>query len=41
MTGDYTKIGEIEAADDLKKAVVNNPILRGWGNKIVQIKSVK
>ena len=41
VTGDYTKIGEIEAADDLKKAVVNNPILRGWGNKIVQIKSVK
>lgn len=41
VTGDYTKIGEIEATDDFKKAVANNPVLRGWGNKIVQIKSVK
>ena len=41
VTGDYTKIGEIEATDDFKKAVSNNPVLRGWGNKIVQIKSVK
>lgn len=41
VTGDYTKIGEIEATDDLKKAVSDNPVLRGWGNKIVQIKSVK
>lgn len=41
VTGDYTKIGEIEATDDFKKAVSDNPVLRGWGNKIVQIKSVK
>lgn len=41
VTGEYTKIGEIEATDDFKKAVKDNPVLRGWGNKIVQIKSVK
>lgn len=41
VTGEYTKIGTIEATDDLKKAVKENPVLRGWGNKIVQIKSVK
>lgn len=41
ITGEYTKIGEIEATDDFKKAVVNNPVLRGWDNKIIQIKNVK
>lgn len=41
VTGEYTKIGEIEATDEFKKAVADNPVLRGWGNKIVQIKSVK
>ena len=41
VTGEYTKIGEIEATDDFKKAVTDNPVLRGWGNKIVQIKSIK
>ena len=41
VTGEYTKIGEIEATDDFKKAVKDNPVLRGWGNKIVQIKSMK
>ena len=41
VTGEYTKIGEIEATDDFKKAVKDNPVLRGWGNKIVQIKSAK
>lgn len=41
VTGEYTKIGQIEATDDFKKAVADNPVLSGWGNKIVQIKSVK
>lgn len=41
VTGEYTKIGEIEATEDFKKAVADNPVLRGWGNKIVQIKSIK
>lgn len=41
VTGEYTKVGEIEATDEFKKAVADNPVLRGWGNKIVQIKSVK
>lgn len=41
VTGEYTKIGEIEATDDFKKAVKDNPVLRGWGNKIVQIKNIK
>ena len=37
ITGDYTKIGTFEATADFVKSVEENPVLEGWGNKIVQI----
>lgn len=37
VEGDYTLIGRIENTDGLAKAVEENPVLEGWGNKIVSI----
>ena len=37
ITGNYTKIGQIEDVNGLKKAVEDNPVLQGWGNKLVLI----
>ena len=37
MTGEYTKVGNIEATDKFITAVEENPVLEGWGNKIVLI----
>lgn len=37
ITAEYTKIGTFEATDDFVTAVEENPVLEGWGNKIVQI----
>lgn len=37
VKGEYTKIGYIEATDEFKKAVEENPVIPGWGNKIVSI----
>lgn len=37
ITGEYTKIGTFDATDEFVKAVEENPVLEGWGNKIVQI----
>lgn len=37
VTGEYTKIGTIAEIDELKQAVESNPVLEGWGNKIVII----
>lgn len=37
ITGEYTKIGTFDATDDFVTAVEENPVLEGWGNKIVQI----
>lgn len=33
----YTKIGEIKDKNGLKEAVEGNPVLEGWGNKIISI----
>lgn len=41
IEGNYTKIGEIKDITGLKSAVEENPVLQGWGNKIVSIKYVK
>lgn len=38
VTGKYTKIGTIENIEELREAVENNPVLEGWGNKIILIK---
>ncbi len=37
VTGEYTKVGTIEATDEFVAAVEENPVLEGWGNKIVLI----
>lgn len=41
VTGDYTKIGTIENTEEFREAVEGNPVLEGWGNKIVQISSME
>lgn len=37
ITGEYTKIGTFEPTEEFVTAVEENPVLEGWGNKIVQI----
>lgn len=37
ISADYTKIGTFEATEELITAVEENPVLEGWGNKIIQI----
>ena len=41
MTGEYTKVGYFDDTEEFKAAVEENPVLEGWGNKIVLINSVK
>lgn len=37
VPGEYTPVGYIEATQEFIEAVENNPVLEGWGNKIVNI----
>lgn len=37
VTGEFTKVGNLESTDGLKEAVENNPVVEGWGNKIISI----
>ena len=37
ITGEYTLVGHFEATEDFIAAVEENPVLEGWGNKIVNI----
>ena len=37
VTGEYTKVGYFDFTEEFKSAVENNPVLEGWGNKIVLI----
>ncbi len=37
VSGEYTKVGYFDFTDEFKSAVENNPVLEGWGNKIVII----
>ncbi len=41
VTGEYVKIGAFDATEEFIKAVEENPVLEGWGNKIVSITSKK
>ena len=41
VTGEYTKVGYFDDTEEFRAAVENNPVLEGWGNKIVLIGSVK
>lgn len=38
IKGNFTKIGEIKDTSGFKEAVENNPVLEGWGNKLVLIR---
>lgn len=37
VTGEYSRVGYFEATEEFVSAVQNNPVLEGWGNKIVLI----
>lgn len=37
ISGEYALVGRIDVTDEFTSAVENNPVLEGWGNKIVQI----
>lgn len=37
ISGEYTLIGHFDATEEFVTAVEENPVLEGWGNKIVQI----
>lgn len=41
ITGEYTKIGTIENTEEFREAVEQNPVLEGWGNKIILINSME
>lgn len=40
IEGNYTLVGHFDATEDFVNAVVNNPVVEGWGNKIVSISAV-
>lgn len=37
ISAEYTKIGIFDATEEFVTAVEENPVLEGWGNKIIQI----
>lgn len=41
VTGEYTRIGSFDYNEEFVRAVEDNPILEGWGNKIILIQSFK
>lgn len=41
VAGEYTQIGYFDATDEFVNAVKDNPVLEGWGNKIIKISAEK
>ena len=41
VSGEYTPVGYFDNTDEFRSAVENNPVLEGWGNKIVLISAGK
>ena len=41
ISGEYTLVGHFDVTEDLISAVENNPVLEGWGNKLVHISAEK
>lgn len=37
VSAEYTPVGYFEDSEAFRQAVVENPVVEGWGNKIVQI----
>lgn len=40
VSSEYTRVGYFDYTEEFKNAVENNPIIEGWGNKIVLINSM-
>lgn len=40
VRGEYTRVGYFDYTEEFREAVENNPVLEGWGNKIVLINSI-
>lgn len=40
VSSEYTKVGYFDYSEEFKSAVENNPVLEGWGNKLVLIDSI-
>lgn len=38
VSGEYTRVGYFDFTEEFKSAVENNPVVEGWGNKLVFIK---
>lgn len=38
INGEYTRVGYMENTEGLKEAVEDNPVLQGWGNKLILLK---
>ncbi|MCM1329895.1 MAG: cyclophilin-like fold protein [Ruminococcus sp.] len=41
VSGEYTRVGYFDCTEEFVSAVENNPVLEGWGNKIVLIKTAE
>lgn len=41
IQGQYTRVGYFDPTEDFVSAVEDNPVLEGWGNKIVVIRDGK
>lgn len=39
ISAEYTRVGYFDYTEEFAEAVENNPVLEGWGNKIVLIRS--
>lgn len=37
VSGEYTPVGYFDATEDFVSAVVNNPVVEGWSNKLIHI----
>lgn len=37
LSGEYTPVGYIDYSEELVDAVENNPVVPGWGNKLIHI----
>lgn len=40
VSNEYTRVGYFDYTEEFKNAVENNPVIEGWGNKIVLINSI-
>lgn len=40
VSSEYTRVGYFDYTEEFKNAVENNPVIEGWGNKIVLINSM-